>query len=150
VSVELSPLPADPALATEGTETERLTVFVADDDATNRLIVTRMLQRCGHHAVAYSDGRQLLDALRAARCDVIIMDVEMPVLGGEAATREIRSNPAFAAICDIPIVALTALALEKDRQRIMESGMTAFLAKPTTLAALESVLHEFGARDGSH
>ena len=115
-----------------------LRVLLAEDDATNRMVALRMLSRLGVTADVAEDGAQAVDAVRDRDYDLVLMDVHMPRMDGVAATGEIHRltgagrRPA--------IVALTATALEGDRERLLSAGMDGYLSKPVTLAALGALL----------
>lgn len=118
-------------------------VLVAEDNETNRLLIRLMLQRVGIDPVIVEDGRQAVEAVMAANSqgpafDLVLMDVEMPVLDGTAATREIRG--AGISGDDLPIVALTAHAFAEDERKCLEAGMQAHMTKPIQPEAIESLV----------
>ncbi len=115
-------------------------VLLAEDDAVNRLATARQLEKCGCVVTAVADGQQAVEALGAADFDVVLMDVQMPVLDGVAATRAIRGGKAGEDKAQVPIVALTAYAMGGDRERFLAAGLDDYLAKPTELADLQQVL----------
>jgi two-component system sensor histidine kinase BarA len=106
------------------------TVLVVDDNDINRKLVTKIALRHGARLVEAADGSEAVDACRQQRFDVIFMDIHMPGMGGEAATREIRR------ICKGPagprIIALTANAMAGERNRLLNAGMDGCLIKPIT------------------
>ena len=116
-----------------------LNVLVAEDNAVNQLVMTRLLQKRGHQVTIVSDGRQAIDAVAANAFDVVFMDVQMPELDGLQATREIRRREA-GTHQRIPIVALTAHAMQSDMERCLEAGMDQYLSKPINPAELDKVL----------
>ncbi|WP_285907443.1 cache domain-containing protein [Pseudodesulfovibrio pelocollis] len=105
-------------------------ILVAEDSRVNRLAVARLLEKDGHTVVAVENGRQALDALSAARFDVVFMDIQMPVMDGLEATRAIRSGAAGNNRRAIPIIALTAYAMAGDREAFLKEGMDGYLSKP--------------------
>jgi CheY-like chemotaxis protein len=125
-----------------------LTVLVAEDNVVNRTLIQRILERHGHRVVEARDGRQVLQALERAKFDLVLMDVEMPELGGIDATRRIRERERERG-GHVPIIALTAHALAGDRERCLAAGMDGYVAKPirrsTLFAAIAAVLPETGA-----
>jgi len=145
------PQPVDPGSIPASADATRaslqgLRVLVADDCAVNRLIATRMLQRLGCAPTVADTGAAAIDAWRAGSCDVILMDCQMPELDGLEATRRIRqSGRANAAI---PIIALTASALDADREDCVRAGMTGFVCKPITAGSLEAALRLAAAGGG--
>jgi len=133
------PLPgAEPGLAAPDTEPGAIgrlygaRVLMVEDNPVNMMIAVAMLERWGVLVVQAFDGQAALEAVRAATdegrpFDAVLMDVQMPVMGGHEATRELRREHSAA---DLPIIALTAAALVSERQEAMEAGMNAFLTKP--------------------
>jgi two-component system sensor histidine kinase/response regulator len=111
--------------------TRALRVLVAEDNPVNRKLVTRLLQKRGHRITAVEDGRAAVAALTSptAGFDVVLMDVQMPEMNGLEATAAIRRHEA-AAGGHVPIIALTAHALQGDRERCLVAGMDSYLAKP--------------------
>jgi len=110
----------------------QLHVLLAEDNPVNRKVATAMLQKAGHSVTAVENGQLALQAIESAGekqpFDVVLMDVEMPVMNGLDATRAIRNIPNDAA--KTPIVALTANAMAADQQRCLDAGMTDYLSKP--------------------
>ena len=109
-----------------------LRVLVAEDNLVNRKLVTRLLQKRGHRVTAVENGRAAVAALAHRRqnaFDVVLMDVQMPEMNGLEATAAIRQHEA-AGGGHVPIVALTAHAMQGDRERCLAAGMDAYLAKP--------------------
>ena len=81
-----------------------------------------------HHADVVADGRGALQAVQSLPYDLVVMDVQMPVMGGVEATRQIRQLSG--AVADIPIIAVTAHALKGDRERLLQAGMSDYVSKP--------------------
>ncbi len=114
-------------------------VVMAEDNLVNRRFVIRGLERRGCKVTAVENGRELLDLLPGTPCDLVLMDVQMPVLDGIAATKRIREGlPGVDSA--LPIVALTAHALAGDEQWCLDAGMDAYVAKPVEIDRLEDVL----------
>jgi PAS domain S-box-containing protein len=109
-------------------------VLVAEDLVVNQMIVTAMLKAAGHQAVAVANGEQAVEAVRLGGFDLVLMDMEMPVMDGISATRAIRALGTPAA--RIPIVALTANAMLEEAVSCREAGMDDFLSKPIDRDAL--------------
>lgn len=109
-------------------------VLLVEDNAINRELALELLQAQGLRVVTAEHGQQALDLLRAGlHFDLVLMDIQMPVLDGLAATRAIRALPGFAAL---PILAMTANAMSEDRQRCLDAGMNDFVTKPIDIDAL--------------
>lgn len=109
---------------------ERTTVLYAEDEATNRLMVRHLLEREGLRVLEAGDGQEALDTLAGEHVDLVLMDIQMPRMDGLEALSRIRAGQAGKAPRDLPVVAVTAYALEEDRAQIMDAGMTGFLPKP--------------------
>jgi PAS domain S-box-containing protein len=105
-------------------------VLVAEDNATNSMIVKLMLEKAGHRVDTAMDGEEAVQAVKSLPYDVVFMDVNMPEMDGFQATRHIRELPAPR--CDVPIIALTALAMEGDKKRVLDSGMDGYMTKPVS------------------
>jgi CheY-like chemotaxis protein len=120
-----------------------LRVLVAEDNAVNRQVVQGMLRSLGVTLVELvEDGSHAVDLLQRQPFDVILMDVQMPVMDGYEATRRIRAL-ADTAKAEIPIIALTASASIEERKRAHDEGMNDFLTKPMQRIALQDVLCRF-------
>jgi two-component system, cell cycle response regulator DivK len=109
------------------------TVLVADDKATSRELVRTVLEKSGYTVVEASDGVEALRNARASKPDLIILDLHMPGLDGFAVVREIRQDQNLAAT---PVMALTASAMQGDRERAISAGFTSYIAKPIQLSML--------------
>ena len=118
-------------------------ILVAEDNEVNRLVIGGMLRNLGHRFDMVNDGRAALEHVQRTRYDLILMDVQMPVLDGIGAARAIRALPGPCA--STPIVALTANAMVDDRVTCLSAGMNDFITKPlrpTELrAAIARVVH---------
>jgi PAS domain S-box-containing protein len=123
--------PIETAAPTEGLAKpgSSLRVLLAEDNAVNRLVVTRLLEKQGHHVGAATTGREALAALRGEKYDIVLMDVQMPDMDGFEATRTIRTMEKHTGGHQ-QIIALTAHAMIGDRERCLEAGMDAYLSKP--------------------
>ena len=125
----------------------RLRVLVADDNAINRTVTERMLQRGGHTVALAKDGLQAMEMALAGRFDLVLMDVQMPEMDGLAATVAIRR--AETTTRRTPIVGLTAHALRGDRDRCLDAGMDDYVAKPVRRQELEAAMVRALRRDSS-
>jgi signal transduction histidine kinase/CheY-like chemotaxis protein len=115
-------------------------ILLAEDNAVNCLVATRMLERLGYAVETVSDGRQAVEAWRCGGHDLILMDCQMPELDGYQAAREIRSSEPPGR--HIPIVALTAHAMKDDGAKCIAAGMDAHLTKPVVRQALQECLQQ--------
>jgi signal transduction histidine kinase/CheY-like chemotaxis protein len=115
-----------------------LHVLLVEDDATSRAVVTRIVQRLGHTCKATPTAEDALTALGQEDFDAILMDCRLPDMSGLDATRAIRAGDGK--LADIPVIALTANAIEGDEARCLAAGMDAYLTKPLDVAKLEEAL----------
>nr|WP_294511408.1 ATP-binding protein [uncultured Rhodopila sp.] len=115
-----------------------LQVLVAEDNAINGMIVKVGLEQRGHHVTLVRNGQQAVYAAAAERYDIILMDMQMPVMDGIEATLRIRALPV--PLSDVPIVALTADAVREHREAYMQAGLSDFLTKPIEWHEVEAVL----------
>ena len=134
------PAPLDPAVEHE--PAAGIFVLVAEDNPVNRKLALQQLKKLGYHANAVADGREAVDAVAHGQYDLVLMDCQMPDVDGFEATREIR-RAETARGGHVPIVAMTANALEGDREACLAAGMDDYLAKPVQLAALRAVVERF-------
>jgi CheY-like chemotaxis protein len=111
------------------------TVLVADDKAPGRELLRAVLEQSGHTVFEASDGIEALRSARELLPDLIILDLHMPMLDGFGVLQELKQDQRFAAT---PIIALTASAMQGDRERALSAGFTAYIAKPISLSALLS------------
>jgi PAS domain S-box-containing protein len=109
-------------------------ILVVEDTEINRIIVQTMLKLGGHTVTMVNDGAAAVDAVQHQKFDLILMDIQMPVMDGIEATRLIRAGNSPCS--DIPIVALTAAVLSDEVERCMEAGMSDFLPKPVVMETL--------------
>ncbi|MDR6772454.1 ATP-binding protein [Azospirillum sp. BE72] len=121
-----------------------LRLLLAEDNDINRMLITAMMTRIGHRIDAVNDGRAVLDAVKAADYDVLILDMEMPVLDGRSTARAIRRMDG--PVARIPIVGLSADALPEHRDGHMAAGLDAYLTKPIDWEQLNAVLVDLATR----
>lgn len=122
--------PVRAAPAAETPKRDGLRILLAEDEPVNRIFTVRALERLGHTVKTAADGREALTMLGQAPFDLILMDIQMPRLNGLDATRMIRSGQVPGIDATIPVVALTAYAMDSDRQRGLEAGMDEYVIKP--------------------
>jgi PAS domain S-box-containing protein len=123
-----------------------LRVLVAEDNAVNRLLISRMLEKRGHQVVVANDGRAALAAIGKERYDLVLMDVQMPEMDGLEVTRAVREKEKDQAEgSHQAIVALTAHAMKGDQERCQAAGMDDYLSKPIRPQALDKLLERYAA-----
>ncbi len=130
-----APAPAD-------IEIRPLRILVVEDNPVNQMFVCTLLRKWGHTVDAAENGELAVEAWRAGDHDVVLMDVQMPVLDGLEATRMIRREEAAGGRSPVPVVALTAHAFEEDEQRCLAAGMNSYVSKPIRAELLKIALHE--------
>jgi signal transduction histidine kinase/CheY-like chemotaxis protein len=142
-----------PAIPVRDVNETGLRILAAEDSSVNQLVLSTLLGQLGLAPTLASDGRAALEAWEAASWDVILMDMQMPIMDGLEATRAIRNREAATGRSRTPIIALTANAMAHQVQSYRAAGMDAFVAKPLELgkliAALDAVLID-GAADEPH
>jgi CheY-like chemotaxis protein/HPt (histidine-containing phosphotransfer) domain-containing protein len=106
-----------------------LRILLAEDDAVNQRLAVRLMEKAGHTVEVASSGREVLDLLANSTFDLVLMDVQMPDMDGLQATAEIRRREKSTG-GHVPIIALTAYAMQGDRDRCLEAGMDGYVAKP--------------------
>ncbi len=133
----LSPQVTPASLAPQATSRKR--VLVVDDSSTNRLVIVQLLEKIGYLSFAVSSGEEALQAVELMPFDLILMDVQMPVMDGYEVTRRLRAmdNPTLQ---KIPIIALTAYAMPGDEAKCLAAGMNDYLAKPVRKTVLAEKL----------
>ena len=108
---------------------EPLRVLLAEDNPVNQEVALRLLERRGHSVIVAENGKQALTAIERHKFDLVLMDVQMPEMGGLEATQLIRENEKATGE-HLPILAMTAHAMQGDRERCIAAGMDGYLAKP--------------------
>ncbi len=129
--------PADPAPVSLNSRSLR--VLVVEDNPVNQKVMRKLLEREGHRTTVVSDGVQAVEAARSEPFDLIFMDLQMPGMDGFEATALIRQQ-AVPSANHVPIVALTAHAMDTHREQCLRAGMDGFLAKPVNFTELQGVI----------
>lgn len=109
---------------------EGLRILVAEDDRVSALCAGRLLERVGCRVKVVGDGRQVLETLRTKPFDIVLMDVQMPVMNGMDAAKAIRNGEVNERVRNIPIIALTSYAMAGDREKFLADGMDGYVSKP--------------------
>jgi CheY-like chemotaxis protein len=133
----LGSTPSDPRVADEAASQSlrRLSILLAEDNPTNQKLATRLLEKRGHSITTVGNGRDAIEALSRNDFDLVLMDVQMPVMDGWKATEVIRHQEQDTGR-HIPILALTAHAMKDYQERCYQAGMDGFLTKPFRPAQL--------------
>jgi CheY-like chemotaxis protein len=115
-------------------------ILVVEDNRVNQRVFEGMLEHCGYPCRMVSNGQEALEAMAAEAFDLVFMDCQMPVLDGYEAARRARTrDPAFTGA----IVAMTAHALEGDREKCLRAGMDDYMTKPVSLQGLRTMLQKW-------
>jgi CheY-like chemotaxis protein len=134
------------ALPISSEQVRRRKVLLAEDNIVNQRVALGLLQRRGHEVTVVSTGVEALEALKQGGFDVVLMDVQMPVMGGFEATAAIRRAEAETGQ-HLRIVAMTAHAMTGDRERCLAAGMDGYLAKPIDPAMLFAAIEKAAEGD---
>lgn len=124
-----------------GLSVEEHRILLAEDNPINRMVVVTMLRAAGYRVDVVENGREAVEATRDGSYALVLMDMSMPLMGGLDATREIRDLSGAAS--SVPIVALTANALESERERCLQAGMDAYLTKPVARDHLLQTIRQY-------
>jgi CheY-like chemotaxis protein len=141
--------PAKPIEGPEAAIVERagvaLNILVAEDNRINQRVAMRMLEKRGHKTTLAENGREVLALLESQTFDLILMDVQMPIMSGVETTVEIRKQEQKSGL-HVPIYAMTANAMKGDRERYLSIGMDGYLTKPVRPVELDQLLRESAAQ----
>lgn len=121
-----------------------LHVLVADDHEVNQAVVGAMLKKWGHAVAMALDGQEALDKLTHETYDLVLMDLQMPMMDGLEATRRLRQRESEMGRPRVPVIAMTARAMNEDREQCFAAGMNGYLSKPIDQNALFDVLAQCG------
>jgi two-component system sensor histidine kinase/response regulator len=122
--------------------TDGLRVLLAEDNVVNQRLAIRLLENRGHNVVVAGNGKEAVSLYQQGGFDIILMDVQMPVMGGFEATALIRKGEENTGL-RIPIIALTAHAMKGDRERCLEAGMDEYISKPIRSEELSKAIRQF-------
>ena len=136
-----APEPAPAAATAAPVGTRSLKILLVEDHPINQKLAMTLLKKWGHEVTLAVNGQEAVDMFPCASWDLVLMDMLMPVMGGLEATRLIRASETHPR--RTPIVAMTANAMEADRQACLEAGMDEHLSKPFSAATLQVILQRF-------
>jgi PAS domain S-box-containing protein len=117
-----------------------LSILLAEDDRVNHIATKRLLEKMGHAVTGVGNGAEALEAMGETEFDLVLMDIQMPVMNGMDAIRAIRDGRVGKRNASIPIIALTAYAMAEDEIRISRAGTDGYLAKPVSSGELQATL----------
>ena len=115
-------------------------ILVVEDQEDNRQILRDLLTSADYEMTEAENGQEALDAVAKQRPDLILMDIQLPVMDGYEATRRLKGNPAYK---DIPIIVVTSYALSGDEGKAREAGCDAYVTKPYSPRALLAKIREY-------
>jgi PAS domain S-box-containing protein len=133
-------IPDLPTQAEPDTGRPPLRLLLAEDDEMSLMSGKQLLERTGYIVGTARDGREAMQVLAAQHFDLVLMDIQMPVMDGLEALTRIRRGEAGAANTAVPVIALTAYAMIGDREKLLEAGMDGYVAKPVTIRDLHAVI----------
>ena len=122
------------------------TVLVAEDNPTNRELLRELLEIRGYTVAEACNGEEALAMIEQTPPDILLLDIGMPLLDGFAVVRKLRENPRFASL---PVVAVTAYAMQGDSEKIMNSGFDGYLSKPVSSSLLAQELDRLLSRQNN-
>jgi len=121
-------------------EKKEVSILLVEDDPTSRILIKKIGEKHHWRITMAFNGEEAIASLATSKYDLVLMDIQMPVMDGLKAMKMIREKPAYK---DLPIIALTANALTEDRERYLESGMDDYLNKPVNLTKLSEIVDKW-------
>jgi CheY-like chemotaxis protein len=122
-------------------------ILIAEDNAVNRELLRELLEMCGHIVAEACDGEEALRMIEQTQPDLLLLDIGMPLLDGFGVMRKIRESPRFASL---PVVAVTAYAMQGDREKILSSKFDGYLSKPVNARSLGEELDRLLSKRADH
>ena len=120
-------------------------ILIAEDNSVNRELLRELLEMRGHTVAEACDGEEALGMMEQSQPDLVLLDIGMPLLDGFGVIRKIRENPRFASM---PVVAVTAYAMQGDREKILSSKFDGYLSKPVDARSLVQELDRVLSQQG--
>lgn len=114
-------------------------ILVVDDNRASRDLIRAILKTVRCEIIEAQNGQEAIDRIQQEQFNLLLLDIDMPVLDGLSTVRKIRQDPAFA---DLPVVAVTSFAMEGDREKGLAAGFTAYITKPVRAAALRQQVQQ--------
>lgn len=118
-------------------------ILIAEDDSTLRAMIAERATMLGYEVVEAANGQEALTKAQSSPPDLFLLDIEMPVMDGYSAVKQLRRDKRFSAT---PMIALTGLAGRQDEEKALEAGFDAFASKPKVIAQLKDLLQELLSR----
>lgn len=114
-------------------------VLIADDNDVSRELIREILQADQYEVIEAADGREALEKVRQYQPDLALLDIQMPVMDGNAVIKELRADPQF---LDLPVAALTAYAMHGDREKALALGFSTYITKPIDIPVFRAHVAE--------
>jgi CheY-like chemotaxis protein/anti-sigma regulatory factor (Ser/Thr protein kinase) len=140
VNESLEPIIPDPSASAPVNINSSPLILIAEDNEANISTLTDYLEANGYRILIAMNGEEAIALSETHQPDLILMDIQMPIMDGLSAIKLIRLNPNLA---DIPIIALTALAMDSDRQKCIDAGANEYISKPIKLKSLSQIIQSF-------
>jgi two-component system, cell cycle response regulator DivK len=115
-------------------------ILCVEDNPQNRLLVNRILTSRGYKVVEATDGLEGLDMIRTLKPPLVLLDIDLPKMGGIEVVQEVKADPTLQ---DIPVIALTASAMQGDKERFLEAGCNDYLSKPIQVQQLIQIVETY-------
>ena len=141
---QAAPTPLASAAPPPSFQVDECRVLLAEDNPVNQRVAMGILRKFGITPVVVADGVQALEALSHDRYDLVFLDVQMPELDGLEVARTLRDRDFGSPNLEVPVIAMTAHAMQGDRERCLDAGMTDYVTKPISPAAIAAVIHRWG------
>ncbi|MCB1644368.1 MAG: response regulator, partial [Pseudomonadales bacterium] len=142
-------VPAEPQMPaqkdTDEISAQTLRVLVAEDNEVNQKIIRAMLRSFGIDPLIVNNGHQALEAVKERSFDLVFMDCQMPELDGLSATQHIRAWEQANSLQPVPVIAMTANAMEGDRENCLAAGMTDYTSKPVSRQSLQNLIKQWSS-----
>ena len=119
-------------------------ILIADDNAVSRELIREILETDDYAVIEAGDGREAMEQIREHQPDLALMDIQMPVLNGNAVIQQIRSDPL---LCGLRVAALTAFAMEGDREKALSLGFDTYITKPIDIGTFRMRIAELPGRN---
>jgi CheY-like chemotaxis protein len=116
-----------------------MTILLADDNAPSRELMREILEACGYYVAEAANGREALDLIRKSPPDIVLLDLQMPVMDGFAVIHAVRSDERLRLLT---VIALTASAMLGDRERAIAAGFDSYIAKPIILESVRNQIRQ--------
>lgn len=139
VTTDTQESPVDSSAETASADGQQVRILVVEDNLINQKLALQVLKRLGYWTQIAENGQQAIDCLQTSQYDLILMDIQMPVMDGYTATRQIRTTLHN----NVPIIAMTAHALASEREQCLQAGMNDFIPKPFQIEELQRVMRKY-------